>query len=81
MIFMANTRPIEGPQDFTCPTHQNTVEHRPRWKTDEESGRKRYAGEYLACPQYAECGYYVSPGSKRVPIMGEDGVALGRSEK
>jgi hypothetical protein len=57
------TRPLAGPRDWKCPVHGCNVVHRTRFKTNEDTGRSKYAGEYFACPHYGDCGYYVSPGN------------------
>ena len=53
------TRQVTSKEDYTCPVHNLVVSHKVRTKED-SSGKRKYAGEYYGCPQYKECGYYVS---------------------
>jgi hypothetical protein len=54
------TRPFQGPQDFQCPVCKLMVEDKVRSFLDDR-GVKKYGGQYLACPNYWQCKYYVSP--------------------
>lgn len=60
---MKKTRPFSDKTDWKCPIHGCNVIHRVRMRADERTGRSKYAGEYFSCPQYSDCGYYVSPGN------------------
>ncbi len=76
------TRPIRGTSDWTCPMHGENVRIAPSFSRDEETGRTRKnGGSYFRCPEYSECGYYVSPGSATVPITDDEGRAIGRNAR
>lgn len=78
------TRAFSGKADWTCPRHNKTVTNRKRFQIDDDTGRKKFAGDHLACPDYPECGYYIGVTTLAIPVMveGPDGklVAVGRLE-
>lgn len=63
------TRPFRGPSDFTCPIHGLTVDQKKRFLEDDRTGALRYAGDYMCCPKYHECRYWVSPFNPRGPTV------------
>ena len=62
------TRKMTSSDEWVCPVHHITVEARIRTKTDDKTGKSKYAGEYFACPDYHECKHYVSPNGL-VPVL------------
>ena len=74
------TRKVGGTRDWRCPMHGRYVEAAPSFSRDEDTGRvHKNGGGYFRCPEYSECGYYVAPGSGIVPLVDDEGRALGRS--
>ena len=65
--------------DWKCPCHGKQVVEKRRMREDNQ-GRRKYAGTYFSCPQYSECGYYVS-GTFQVPLTDDAGIALNRQKK
>ena len=61
------TREMLSKDEWKCPVHGETVEHRVRTTLSKE-GSKKFAGSYYACPSYSECKYYVTPNG-HVPIL------------
>ena len=53
------TRNVEFTEDWWCPAHGGMVEKRVRRNTD-KNGNSKFGGVYYACPNYSECGYYVT---------------------
>ena len=70
------TRELSDRLDWICPRHGVHVKLAVRTRTDERTGKKKFAGEYYRCPNYSDCGYYVSLETKRVPLVGRDGRRL-----
>jgi hypothetical protein len=63
------TRPFRDAKDWKCPIHGLEVKHRQRVRSDEDTGRRKYAGDYYGCPAYTECKYYVSGDCKTVALI------------
>lgn len=70
------TRPMRA-GDWECPCHGRQVELAHR-RFEDDQGRSRYGGSYYRCPEYRECGYYVSIDTRTVPATDGNGIALGR---
>lgn len=60
--------------DLKCPCHGKPVVLHHRWNSEED----RYGGSCYLCPEYSECGYYVSGDLQTRAATDGNGVALGR---
>lgn len=55
------TRPFQGNKDFTCPVHKLQVVMTRKKLIDDDTGEVKYGGDFMCCPSYGECKYWVSP--------------------